>query len=77
MAATAKAEEPDSRVLVLRTGEKMPVFAEDGRFYYCGTTRFRKTNADVLKVETVRASKEDTDAREDSGKPQNDAETAE
>lgn len=67
----------ERRVLLLRSGEKVPVFAEDGRFYYCGTTRFRKANADILKVETVRAEKEEADGKTDSEKPRKDAETAE
>nr|DAK83890.1 MAG TPA: hypothetical protein [Caudoviricetes sp.] len=64
----------ERRVLLLRSGEKVPVFAEDGRFYYCGRTRFRKTNADILKVEPVRASKEETDAEHNTENARSDAE---
>ena len=63
--------------VVLHSGETFAVLSEDGRYFYCGRTRFRKTNADILKVETVRAEKEEADGKTDSEKPRKDAETAE
>lgn len=60
--------------VVLHSGETFAVLSEDGRYYYCGRTRFRKTNADILKVEPVRASKEETDAEHNTENARSDAE---
>ena len=60
--------------VVLHSGETFAVLSEDGRYFYCGRTRFRKTNADILKVEPVRASKEETDAEHNTENARSDAE---
>ena len=60
--------------VVLHSGETFAVLSEDGRYFYCERTRFRKTNADILRVEFVRASKEETDAEHNTENARSDAE---
>lgn len=47
------------RFLVMRSGERIPVLKEDGKFYVCDGRRFRKGNPDIQKVETVKKKKEE------------------
>lgn len=60
--------------VVLHSGETFAVLSEDGRYFYCEGTRFRKTNADIMRVEPVRASKEETDAEHNTENARSDAE---
>lgn len=39
-----------SKVLLLSTGAEFPVTSEDGKYYYCGATQFRKANPLIVEV---------------------------
>ena len=57
--AKKKAPETRGKVLKLRDGRKIPVVREDGRYWYCGKTRFLKTNQDALDVLDVKKGEHD------------------
>lgn len=48
------------KILTLRTGETYPVLSEDGRYYYCGMTQFRKENPMIVDVSKVSADRKET-----------------
>ncbi len=48
------------KILTLRTGETYPVLSEDGCYYYCGMTQFRKENPMIVDVSKVSADRKET-----------------
>lgn len=40
-----------SKTLTMDNGAVYEIVSEDGKYYYCGTTRFRKSNPHITKVE--------------------------
>lgn len=61
MAKKAKSRAPEL-VLVMKNGEKFTITGEDGRYWYCGETRFRKSNEDILTVEEAGRKEDALDA---------------
>lgn len=61
MAKKAKSRAPEL-VLVMKSGEKFAITGEDGRYWYCGETRFRKSNEGILTVEEASRKEDDLDA---------------
>lgn len=51
--------------LILRTGEKLTVTEEVGRYYVCGKRRFRKSNPDIAAVEEKTAESADEKRKEE------------
>lgn len=63
--------------VVLHSGESFAVLSEDGRYFYCEGTRFRRENADILRVEDVCGhAKEEADAKSNDNAPQSGEESA-
>lgn len=40
-----------SKTLTMDNGSVYEIVSEDGKYYYCGTTQFRKSNPHITKVE--------------------------
>ena len=50
--------------LILRSGEKLTVTDEIGRYYVCGKRRFRKSNPDIAAAEEKTAEKAEAEKEE-------------
>lgn len=59
-------KEAVKRVLELDTGEIFEVVSEDGKYYRCGNTQFRKSNPHILSVRFEIAG-HGKDEKEDEG----------
>lgn len=53
----AKNQEERKYVLVFRSGKRRDVTGEEGRYWVCGKTRFRKGSPEILRVEEKAAKK--------------------
>ena len=52
--AKRKAEIEKKRMLLLKSGERYQIVAEDARYYRCEGTQFRKSNPSIERVEEVK-----------------------
>ena len=50
-AVEAVAEVATGRTLTMDNGDVYGITAEDGKYYVCGVTKFRKSNPHIVKVE--------------------------
>lgn len=54
------------KVLVLKNGETFEILSEQGRYYKCKCTQFRKNNPEILRVEPMKETNntEETEVEE-------------
>lgn len=52
------------RILKLDSGAEYNIVSEDGRYFYCGETQFRKSNPHIVEIIKVEEPEEAKEAEE-------------
>ena len=62
------------KILVMKSGERLAITGEEGKYWLCGEQRFRKLSASVLTVEEAEVVETDTPVKKTSRKKKKPAE---
>ena len=62
------------KVLVMKSGERLAITGEEGKYWLCGEQRFRKLSASVLAVEETEAAETAEPVKKTSKKKKKPAE---
>ena len=39
-----------NKIIVMKNGAEFPIIGEDGKYFYCGNTQFRKSNPMIAEI---------------------------
>ena len=56
-------KENEKRILVFRDGTTKTITDENGKYWICGKTQFRKSNPDIVEVKTEKAEEKKEPAK--------------
>ena len=59
--ADKKKKQKAKKILVLKSGETFEILCEQGKYYRCKGTQFRKTNTEILRVEPMKEAKNEAE----------------
>ena len=49
------------KIIVLKNGVEFPIEGENGKYYFCGDTQFRKSNPQIAEIKEVKHESEEVE----------------